>query len=38
MKAIRPTISEELHSQDVTILKMHEKLLQKLSDQNGGII
>ena len=38
MKAIRPTISEELHSQDITTMKMHEKLLQKLCDQNGGII
>jgi hypothetical protein len=26
MKAIRPTISEELHSQDITTMKMHQKL------------
>jgi len=40
MKGITPTILEELRSQSITILKMHEnvKVLQKLSNQNGGII
>jgi hypothetical protein len=42
MKTIKPTTSEELRSQDITILKMHEnvkvpKPLQQLSNQNGGI-
>ena len=43
MKAITPKILEELRSQSITLLKMHENvkvsyLLQKLSNQNGGII
>jgi hypothetical protein len=43
MKTVRPTTSEELCSQDITILKIHEnvkvpKPLQKSSNQNGGIL
>jgi hypothetical protein len=43
MKTIKPTTSEELCSQDITILKMYEnvkvpKPLQQSSNQNGGIL
>ena len=43
MKAVAPTSLEELRSQSITILKLHENvkvslLLQKWSNQNGGII
>jgi hypothetical protein len=42
VKTIKPTTSDELCSQDITILKIHEnvkvpKPLQKSSNQNGGI-
>jgi hypothetical protein len=43
VKTVRPTTSDELCSQNITILKIHEnvkvpKLPQQSSNQNGGIL